>query len=51
MLVLTRQQGQSILIGDNIRIVINAITPTAVKIGIEAPREINIVREEINERR
>ena len=51
MLVLTRQQGQSILIGDNIRIVINAITRTAVKIGIEAPREVNIVREEINERR
>ena len=47
MLVLTRYQNQSILIGQDIKIKIVDIARGQVKIGIEAPDEINIVREEL----
>ncbi|MEI7025663.1 carbon storage regulator CsrA [Paenibacillus sp. y28] len=47
MLILTRKKGQSIMINDNIEIVISAIDGDQVKIGIEAPSEINILRKEV----
>ena len=50
MLVLTRKKGQSIIIGENIRIKIVSINPSGVEIGIEAPKDINIVREELLEK-
>jgi carbon storage regulator len=50
VLVLTRKKGQSIIIGDNIKIKIVSINPSGVEIGIEAPRDINIVREELLEK-
>jgi len=52
MLVLGRRVQESILIGDNIKIKIVAISANGnqVKIGIEAPEDINIRREEIKEK-
>lgn len=49
MLILSRKKGQSILIGNNIEIVISAIDGDQVKIGIQAPKDVNILRKEIYE--
>ena len=49
MLVLTRKQNQSIIIADNILVKIVEIGDGSVKIGIEAPRNIPIHREEVFE--
>jgi len=50
MLVLTRRLGEAITIGDNVRVVIVDIDGNQVKLGIEAPRKIEIYREELYER-
>lgn len=47
MLTLTRKVGESIRIGDEIQIVVKEIRRNHVRIGIVAPREIKIWREEV----
>ena len=47
MLVLSRKPGERILIGDNVQITIVRIGPNTVRLGIDAPRDMNIVREEL----
>ena len=47
MLVLSRRKDEVIQIGDDIRIMIVRIGPNSVRVGIEAPRELNVVREEL----
>jgi carbon storage regulator len=47
MLVLSRKAGERILIGDEIAVTIVRIGPNTVRLGIEAPRDMNIVREEL----
>ena len=47
MLVLSRKTSERILIGDDIAITIVRIGPNSVRIGIEAPKTMNIVREEL----
>ncbi len=47
MLVLTRRLGEAITIGDNIRIVIVDISGHQVKLGIDAPKDVEIYREEL----
>ncbi|MBU0597114.1 carbon storage regulator [Patescibacteria group bacterium] len=47
MLTLTRKIGESIRIGDNVVIVVKKIGRNHVQIGIEAPRDIKILREEL----
>ena len=47
MLALTRRKGQSIIISDNIEIVVISINGEHVKLGINAPREIPVNRKEI----
>ena len=47
MLVLSRKPGERILIGDNVTVTIVRIGPNNVRLGFEAPRELNIVREEL----
>ncbi len=49
MLVLTRKIGQRFLIGDNIRITILDGQNGRIKIGIEAPRDVTILREELRD--
>lgn len=47
MLVLSRKTSEAIRIGDNIRIVLVRIGPNTARLGIEAPPQLNIVREEL----
>ena len=47
MLALTRKKGESIIIGDNIEIVILSVQGDMVKVGIEAPRSVPVNRKEI----
>jgi len=47
MLVISRKENQRIKIGDNIEIVIVSIDKNQVKIGIEAPRDVQILRSEL----
>ena len=47
MLVLTRKLNQSIMIGDDIEVSVLSITGDKVRIGIQAPREIPVFRNEV----
>jgi carbon storage regulator len=47
VLVLTRKSSQSILIGDDIEVSVLAIMGDKVRIGIEAPRAVPVLRREI----
>lgn len=47
MLILTRKCGQSLVINDSIEITITEISGDKVKIGIEAPKEVPILRKEL----
>jgi len=47
MLVLTRKKNQGIMLADNISITILEIGEDTIKIGIEAPRDISILRSEL----
>jgi carbon storage regulator len=49
MLVLSRQRDESIFIGDNIKITIVDIRGDKVRLGIEAPTEIPVHRQEVYE--
>lgn len=49
MLIITRKKGESLMIGDDIEIIISKIDDGSVKIGIKAPKEISILRKEIYE--
>ncbi len=47
MLVLTRKLGESIAIGDNIKVCVIQIKGKQVRLGIDAPRDTKIYREEV----
>jgi carbon storage regulator len=47
MLVLTRKPNQSIMIGDDIEVSVLAIMGEKVRIGIQAPRDIPVFRQEV----
>jgi carbon storage regulator len=51
MLVLSRRLNQSIVIGGEVRVTVLAISPSRVELGVEAPRQIKVDREEIHLRR
>lgn len=50
MLVLTRKVGERIQIGDNIFITVVRINGAAVRLGVEAPADLIVVRQELAER-
>ncbi len=47
MLVLSRRQGESIVIGDNVVVTIVEVRGGQVRVGIDAPRSIEVHREEV----
>lgn len=47
MLVVTRKQDESIIISDNIEITVLEVGKDKVKIGINAPKEVKIIRSEL----
>jgi carbon storage regulator len=47
MLVLSRKSNESLMIGDNIEIVVLEIREGNVKLGIKAPREVSVHRQEV----
>ncbi len=49
MLVLTRKPNQSIRIGDDITVNVVRVRGNTIQLGIEAPRQVNIVRSELLE--
>ncbi|MCL1882235.1 MAG: carbon storage regulator CsrA [Defluviitaleaceae bacterium] len=49
MLALTRKKGESIVVGDNIEVVVLGITGEQVRLGILAPKNITVHRKEIFE--
>lgn len=50
MLILTRRPGESIHIGDDITITILGVKGNQVRVGVNAPKEVAVHREEVAER-
>lgn len=49
MLIITRKKGQSIMIGDDIEITVSKLEDGSVKLGVDAPKEMAILRKELYE--
>lgn len=50
MLVLTRKPGQSIMIGDGVEVQVLSVAGEKVRLGITAPRDVSIFRNEVYDR-
>ena len=50
MLVLTRREGEILIIGDEIKVQVCRIKGKQVRIGVEAPKALRILREEVKVR-
>ena len=50
MLVLTRKPGQSLMIGDGVEVQVLSVAGEKVRLGITAPRDVSIFRNEVYDR-
>jgi len=48
-LIVTRKLGQAVRVGDDVRVVVMEVRGKQVRLGIEAPADVQIYREEISE--
>jgi carbon storage regulator len=51
MLILTRRAGESLRIGDDVEVTVMAVNGSQVRIGIKAPINVSVDREEVAERK
>jgi carbon storage regulator len=51
MLILTRRAGESLRIGDDVEVTVMAVNGSQVRIGIKAPIDVSVDREEVAERK
>ena len=50
MLVLTRRIGEKIVIGENVTVVLLGVKGHQIRIGVDAPRDVPVNRDEIHQR-
>lgn len=50
MLILTRRIGESVVIGDDVHITVLGVKGNQVRIGVNAPKDVSVHREEIYQR-
>ena len=50
MLILTRRVGETVVIGDDVTVTVLGVKGNQVRLGVNAPREVSVQREEIFER-
>lgn len=50
MLILTRKTGESLFVGDDVEITVLSVRGNQVKLGVNAPKEISVHRQEIYQR-